>query len=153
MNGFWLLTALIIICPLAIYAGFLLQKLRAQQHKKLELEKQAQAGIAKRTKKIRDSVETIARMMVEQDLNISEGSIRIGKMLEGWPGKSYDFEGDYTQLFTLFRKANEFAILDERKELAKQDLMRQDYQRELLEAEYKEKVLEDAKRLLGHSWT
>lgn len=137
----WLLLALAlgIILPLAAYAWKLRRALHAQR---VALD---QVG-AKGREDARHSSRVLARAMLEDDLNVTEGAIRIKVMLD-YLLPCAERPGRFPAIYALFDAAEGFARGPARKALPLTERWRQDQARQKLEAEYREQVLAEARLL------
>ena len=129
--------AFLIIAPLGYYAGTLLYKLKQQNIKK----EQVRLG---RVDTITDSIIVIVKAMQQQQCELSEGVIRIVRLLEALPISPQPvYRNDYPHTYSLFTEVSSFAILEERKQLPKKERMAQDLKRGQIESEFESKVLEE----------
>jgi len=139
----WIAIALgaIIIVALSIYAGRLLFLLQAQN-------KRQQAAKHKRIENITQSIQTIAFAMHQQQCELSEGAIRICKLLEALPLNPLpDFQGSYPALHELFDKIKHYPTHDERKALSKAERRKQDKERGQFESELESAILGETELL------
>ena len=149
MDNNWiiaLVVAIVVIVPLAYYAGSLLKQLARQNAL------QQEAIIAKRQahqthdKKILDSVVIITRAMEEEQCDYSEGCWRLSVLLDSLKLSS-DLNQQFPAIFELYNEIKELSILEDRKQLAKKQRMKEDYQRMTAEAKLRDKIAEEVKSL------
>ncbi|WP_340681061.1 DUF2489 domain-containing protein [Paraglaciecola sp.] len=127
--------AVVIIIPLAWYAGGLLYKLRQQQHNIKKVRTQ-------RLNKITESIRVIAMAMEQQQCNFSEGCIRLYHLLECLPpADKADFSIIYSGIYTLYEEVKDLATHLERKQLSREELNRQDAHRVDKETLFAAKIL------------
>ncbi|MFZ7223041.1 DUF2489 domain-containing protein [Avibacterium avium] len=128
---------LLIIVGMAAYAVKLLRALKSQ-NQALE-----NARLA-RVKRLKESIEIIARAMQNGDCNLSEGVIRLKMLLDplGIKITSYPAMGE------LYEVVKEMPTHQARKELKKNERMRLDLTRESAEAELESKILLELDQLL-----
>ena len=147
MSAGWMVlmgSGCLVVLALAIYAGQLLYRLRVQQVQQLE---QQQRAIAGRKVHITDSVQIIAKAMQRQECDLSEGTIRIVKLLAAIPAEPQDWPALYPELHTFYGKIQHMPILDARRALAKQARMQLDLQRLRYEAEHGERMQQEISQL------
>ena len=136
-----ILCALSIICGLSFYAGRLLFKLSEQQ-------KKATSVRNARIHSIIDSIQLIAKAMEQQQCNLSEGSIRIVKLLEALPvSNPPDYGEHYPVLFKLFEHVADLPTHEARKALSRKERDAQDEAREELEAQLEADILKEVSKL------
>ncbi|SUB23410.1 DUF2489 domain-containing protein [Avibacterium avium] len=128
---------LLIIVGMAAYA---VKLLRALKNQKQTLEN---ARLA-RVKRLKESIEIIARAMQNGDCNLSEGAIRLKMLLDPLGLKITT----YPALAELYDVVKEMPTHQARKELKKNERMRLDLTRESAEAELESKILLELNQLL-----
>ncbi|MFZ7108895.1 DUF2489 domain-containing protein [Avibacterium avium] len=128
---------LLIIVGMTAYAVKLLRALKSQ---KQTLEN---ARLA-RVKRLKESIEIIARAMQNGDCNLSEGAIRLKMLLDPLGLKITT----YPALAELYDVVKEMPTHQARKELKKNERMRLDLTRESAEAELESKILLELNQLL-----
>jgi len=135
----------LIILALAVYAGRLLYRVKAQQVQQLNQQNEA---IAARKVRITESVQIIAKAMGSEECDLSEGTIRISKLLAAIPAaEPVDWALEYPELHAFYDKIKHMPIMDERSALAKKERMQLDLDRFRFEGEYAERVQQDVVRL------
>ncbi|MFQ1049722.1 DUF2489 domain-containing protein [Avibacterium paragallinarum] len=128
---------LLIIVGMTAYAVKLLRALKSQ---KQALEN---ARLA-RVKRLKESIEIIARAMQNGDCNLSEGAIRLKMLLDPLGLKITT----YPALAELYDVVKEMPTHQARKELKKNERMRLDLTRESAEADLESKILLELNQLL-----
>lgn len=129
--------AVALIVFLASYACFLLYKLRLQNQRKRLLAHQ-------RYEKTADSIRVIALAMAQQQCNLSEGCIRLVRLLESLPFKQpATLSGQYPGVYALYQEVKDLPTHARRNELSRAERNRQDTAREEKEAEYSTLILTD----------
>ncbi|MFZ7306441.1 DUF2489 domain-containing protein [Avibacterium avium] len=128
---------LLIIVGMTAYAVKLLRALKSQ---KQALEN---ARLA-RVKRLKESIEIIARAMQNGDCNLSEGAIRLKMLLDPLGLKITT----YPALAELYDVVKEMPTHQARKELKKNERMRLDLTRESAEAELEAKITLELDQLL-----
>lgn len=127
---------LLVIAGLGVYAGKLVYQLQQQNARQ-------QAAREKRLQVMFESIHTIARTMQQQQCNVSEGTIRICRLLKALPEESYDYSQSYPAIYTLFSAVSGFAILEDRKSLSKSQRYAEDKAREAIEEQHESLVLKE----------
>jgi len=147
MDNNWIIAlvlALVVIVPLAFYAGSLLKQLSRQNA--LEQEAIAAKLHAHQThdKKIFDSVIIIARAMEEEQCDFSEGCWRLSVLLDSLKLSS-ELNKQFPAIFELYNEIKDLSILEDRKQLAKKQRMKEDYQRMTAEAKLRDQIAVEIK--------
>ncbi len=135
---FIIILALLIILALSGYALSLLFKLHKQK-------KFIQDAKKERFLNIKNSIDIIARSMLAEQCNLSEGVRRLKPLLDvlGQPKLNR-----YSAMWTLFKVVEEMPILEERQQLARNQRMKLDLKRESAEEKYKEEIKSEIRQLL-----
>lgn len=144
--------AVLIVLALAGYAGWLHWKLyrhrRALAAQQAEYERQKTAH----EDYLIDSIQIIARNMVDEDLNISEGAIRLKHLLDGL-GLEDQERARFSALDELYDKVRDFDTHDARKALPVKERLQQDRAREAHERVHRTRVLETARVLIDYRFS
>lgn len=136
----------LIIVALAAYAGSLLYRLRAQ---KVQLQRQQDEAVAARKERITESVQIIAAAMQREECELSEGTIRIVKLLNAIPSaEPVNWSETYLNLYAFYDKIKDMPILDARAALEKKARMQFDLDRFRFESEFSELVKGDVEQLV-----
>ncbi|WP_233112703.1 DUF2489 domain-containing protein [Aggregatibacter actinomycetemcomitans] len=132
-----LIAAVCIVAGMIGYAVYLLLALQKQK-KALQLARQ------NRINRIKESLEIIAKAMLNGDCNLSEGVLRLKMLLEpvGIALKNYP------AMWQLYEMVEGMPTHNARKELKKNERMRLDLRRESAEAELESKIKLELHRLL-----
>lgn len=139
----WVLIGLgaVVIVSLGIYAGQLLSKLKVQKEKQQQKREE-------RLVNINQSIQTIAFAMLQQQCNLSEGAIRIFKILESVPIIPLpDYGAQYPALFKLYEHVKELPTHEARNQLSKKERRLQDRDREQQESELESQILHELESL------
>lgn len=139
----WIIVVLagIILVGLALYAGKLLSQLNSQN-------KRQQAVRDKRIKTMRESIQTIAFAMHQQQCDLSEGVIRICRLLDALPLNPLpDYAAKYPNVHALFDKVRNYPTHEARALLSKQERRAQDKEREQFESELESAILKETEVL------
>ena len=134
---FLLIAAVIIIAGMVGYAAYLLLALQKQKKALLQARRN-------RIHRIKESLEIIAKAMLNGDCNLSEGVLRLEMLLEP-VGMSLKH---YSAMWRLYETVEDMPTHEARRELKKNERMRLDLQRESTEAELESKIKSELNRLL-----
>jgi hypothetical protein len=134
---FLLIAAVIIIAGMVGYAVYLLLALQKQKKALLQARRN-------RIHRIKESLEIIAKAMLNGDCNLSEGVLRLKILLEP-VGMSLK---NYSAMWRLYETVEDMPTHEARRELKKNERMRLDLQRESTEAELESKIKSELNRLL-----
>lgn len=151
LTFYFIIAAVGIILPLAIYAGYLLRKVKAHQQQQEKAAKEAtkaqQANLYAHDQKIYSSVGIIAKAMKEQQCDYSEGCWRISVLLDSLKTQE-PLNSQFPAIFELYEGIRHLSILDERKQLAKRDRMKQDLERMKLETKLADSITKELDLLI-----
>lgn len=139
----WILLALgaAIIVGLSIYAGRLLFLLKAQNDRNHKARQ-------KRIDSMTISIQTIAFAVQQQQCDLSEGAIRICRLLEAMPlDPQPDHAQHYPALHSLFHKVKEYPTHAARQALSKSERREQDKERGQIESELESEILVEVEKL------
>ena len=150
LTAILLIIAALIVISLAVYAGNLLSQLATQkktQTAQLIVQEQL---VFNRNEKIAESIRLIAKAIVEQQCEISEGAIRIARLLETFHhiGDGH-FPAAYPSLHDLDQRLAQFPTHQGYKDLKRQQRMRFDVQRAQWEGELKQLITQECENLLN----
>ncbi len=134
---FLLILALLIVLSMAAYAVSLFVKLHRQK-------KQLKQAQQQRYRTVIDSIEVIAKAMQSEQCDLSEGVLRLKPLLDVIGKKLAAFEA----MWALYQVVEEMPILDERKNLKRNERMKLDLLRESKEAELAQNIQEELRQLL-----
>jgi hypothetical protein len=143
---FW--AAVGLVAALSITAGYYLWQLyqlrRRQQAQLLE----QQTALRERRDKVKLSVQRLAMATLDENLTLTEASMRIGVLLDSLPVAPQVRE-KYRAFFLLAEKTAHIPILEQWKRLSRQEQREFDKQRIAAEQEYGDFVKDAAKLLLS----
>ncbi|NTS78665.1 DUF2489 domain-containing protein [Catenovulum sp. SM1970] len=145
--GILIAAAFLIIAGLSFYAGRLLFLLKKQKEKQQKAEQAFVEKIQQRRQFQQDSIRTIAKAVVEEQCELSEGAIRICVLLDNAAAREQAFASEYPSFYQLYNNIKSFPTHEARKELSKKERMRQDMQRWNWEGELKDGMLAEAEKL------
>ncbi|KAF0810571.1 hypothetical protein A167_00851 [Alcanivorax sp. S71-1-4] len=136
----WWIAALLTVLALTLYAAVLWRRVWHRQQQRLA-QTQARQGM------LIDQLEVLARAVVQQQVNVTEGALRLATLLDLLvvsPAQPVDLAA----IHRLADAASTLAIGERRQALPRPERRAQDRQREALEAEQGEAVTNAARRLL-----
>lgn len=124
--------ALAIIIALAIVAWRLQKKVKVQQQAQLKQQQAEEQEQRKKRAYITESIQVIAMNVIQQDLNLSEATIRCKVLLDALY-LTPEQRQPYAILETVYEQISQFATHQARKTLSKPERIRQDVAREAVE--------------------
>lgn len=130
-----------IILGLAIYACRLLFLVKAQSQKQ-------QKTREKRINNIQQSIQTISFAMLQQQCDLSEGVIRICRLLEALPLNPLpDYTARFPAIYQLFELVKDYPTHEVRAAQPKATRRQQDKERQEYESELENKILKEVELL------
>ncbi len=130
-----------IVLGLGIYAGRLLFLVKVQNQKQ-------QVARDNRISNIQQSIQTIAFAMVQQQCDLSEGVIRICRLLEALPLNPLpNYTERYPAVYQLFDLVKDYPTHEARAAQSKATRRKQDKERQEFESELENKILKEAELL------
>ena len=149
INTYVLVAAGLIIAVLVIIAGYYLYQLQQLRVRQKHAEEEAQRFALEQTERNRKSIKIIAQGLLDEQLTLTEGCIRITVLMENLP-----IEGNVREEFSAFRllaaATSHIPILEDWKKLKAKQKLEFDRQRKSLESDHREFVLDAARRILEH---
>lgn len=146
--AFW--AALLLVSALAGYATYLWQKLRDQQVQLKAQTEQLQADLQSKNLEARQSIQIIARALLQKDLSDTEAAMRIGFLSQQVIATEAE-----EQQFEVFRQLAEatayIPILDDWAMLEKSEKRRLNAERKNIEAKYADFIQAGAQQLVSIS--
>lgn len=137
LRFFLLILAILIVLSLLGYAISLVFKLQKQK-------KQIQQAKNARYQKVAESIEIITQAMLAEQCDFSEGVLRLKPLLDVLGLKL----ARYPAMWALYETVMDMPILDERKNLKRNERMKLDLTREAKEAELSELIKAECHKLL-----
>ena len=137
----------VIVFVLATYLGFLLNKLRIQKQVNELREKELEQLRSQREMSIKEIIIILSRAVINKQCEVSEGCLRIKKLLE-----LIDIDINLSQINAIeqvYDEIKDFAYLDERNALSKQEKFNQDKKRFAIEDKYEPAVIKACQQLLA----
>lgn len=143
-------TAVAIVIGLAIYAAYLLQKVKQQTNQQVNEQSNT---LYKRNTRLKHDIFTIAWAMKDEQCDLSEGCIRVCILIDhiyeqaGQPTTDLENRDNFLEklpgIAALYEKIKDLPTHEKRKKLDKRELRKQDFQRWKDEAEHKPQILQD----------
>lgn len=124
----------LIVLGLSVYLGILYGRLRRKRQDLARLEMQAERNQAERESGICQSLETLALVIIQEQCEPTEGCIRVKRLMD-----EIDYLREREELAVfheMYEEVKELAILQEYKDLNKQERFRQDNLRYGIEEKY-----------------
>jgi len=148
LTDYWIyiVLALAVIIPLAVYAGSLLSKLKAQTQQQAAAEKAKKDAHKVHDTKVLTSVVIIARAMKAEQCDVAEGCWRLSVLLDSLKLSS-ELEAQFSSVYQLYNAIKHMPILEERKKLEKKERMKLDFERMKIESELAPKIKEDVEQI------
>jgi hypothetical protein len=135
----------LIILGLAVYAGYLLLKLRKQ---KVLIEKHKRLAIEKRNANIFSNVDTLCMVGIQGQCDLSEISIRVYCIMDYVQGEQWvDFEKEFPAICELYHTVKEMARGKARLALPKRERMQQNMVRITAESRLSDAIIDELKLL------
>ncbi len=149
----WLMAAgLAVIAVLAGYAIWLLLRLRRQRRMQAATETRYAQKKAEHEDYLIDSIRIIARSMVQDDLDISEGAIRLKFLLDGL-GLPDDERSRFDSFDQLYHQIKHLDTHEARQNLTPKERFRQDKIRIQQEENHRDGVITAATTLVSYEFT
>ena len=124
----------LIVLGLSVYLGILYGRLRRKRQELARLELQAERNQAERESDICQSLQTLALVIIQEQCEPTEGCIRVKRLMD-----EIDYLKEREELAVfheMYEEVKELAILQEYKDLSKQERFRQDNLRYAVEEKY-----------------
>ncbi|KMK51715.1 coproporphyrinogen III oxidase [[Actinobacillus] muris] len=137
MRFFLIILALLILLAMAGYAFSLVLKLRHQKQQLAAAQKSRYLAVI-------DSIDVIARAMLAQQCDFSEGVLRLKPLLDVLGKKLNRF----VAMWALYETVESMPILEARQQLKRNERMKLDLTREAKEAELAEQIKLELRQLL-----
>ncbi|RGE48411.1 coproporphyrinogen III oxidase [Mannheimia granulomatis] len=141
---FLIVLAALILISLAGYAIHLILKLRIQKGREKALLEEAKQAQKERYLRILESIDVIAKAMMSEQCDLSEGVLRLKPLLDVLGRKL----SQYTAMWALYQVVENMPILDERKKLKRNERMKLDLEREAKEVELESDIKIECYQLL-----
>ena len=138
----------LIVLSLSVYFGILAGKVNIQKKQIEKATKEAVEKAHKRELSILESIEIISKGVIQDQCEISEGCLRIKNLKDQLEYFSTDL--DLSSFDQMYSEIEQFATLEARKALSKQERFDQDKKRFKVESEYEDKIKEASKNLLDY---
>ncbi len=147
----WLVLGGLIIAVLAGVAIYLHWKLHQLNKKQAELKAAQDAKAKEKLDYINNSIQILAKGMIDDQLTLTEGSIRIS-MLLSYLSEAEAHKKEFIAFYQVADKTAHIPILEEWKKLPAKQRLQFDKERQVVEAEYEDFVVDAAKRIIGRQF-
>ncbi|MFA0812940.1 DUF2489 domain-containing protein [Microbulbifer epialgicus] len=148
----WLLIlAAAIIFVLAIVAGYYLRKLAVAQKKQAEQLAELEKAAEDQRKRVNDSIQIIARTLLDDGVGLTEASIRIRVLLDALQ-VGEEVKEEFVAFYTIAEKTSHIPILKDWKQLPRKKQFQFELEMAQVEADYKDFAMDAAKRIVGRSF-
>lgn len=141
-----IVVGVLIVVVLTAVAVYYLLRVRAVERERGELLEQQEIEKQKQRLQVNKSIQILAQGMIEEQLTLTEGAIRISALLSSI-GVNDQVREEYGAFFLLASATEHIPILDAWKQLSTKKKLHFDAQREQLEADHREFVLDAAARI------
>lgn len=147
--------AVVIVVVLACIAARLVYKVyclnQSRAHKIAELQKAETTAIREQRERINKSIQILARALFQDELTLTEASIRISHLLDQL-NVSDMVKTEFSAFYQLRQRTEHIPILTEWKKLSAKEQRVFDKERMQQEATYYDFVMDSAKRILGRQF-
>lgn len=139
----------LIIIGLAFYAGKLLWLVQQQKRQQEQDEQKRLAQQQEKKRYLRESIVLISRAMLEQQCELSEGSLRLWVLMDHWvEADKPDAVTTYPGLYQMYKVVKDMPTHQARKEQDKKLTRQQDKTRLQAEKELKDFIEADVRLIL-----
>lgn len=135
-----------IVFVLSIYLGFVFNKLKVQKKISEQKELEYQNALVKREESIIESLGILARAVINEQCDLSEGCIRIKKLKEIIP--RLEDNKDLKIFNLMYAEIEKFPTLEARNSQSASEKFNQDKERFKIEDIYKTQIVNASKTLL-----
>ncbi|WP_299587129.1 DUF2489 domain-containing protein [uncultured Microbulbifer sp.] len=148
---FVLVIAALIIFFLATLAGYYLRKLAVAQKKQAEQLAELEQAAQEQRQRVNDSIQIIARSLLDDGVGLTEASIRIRVLLDSLQVEDSVRE-EFVAFYTIAEKTSHIPILKGWKALPRKEQFQFELEMAKVEVDYKDFAMDAAKRILGRSF-
>ncbi|WP_323844471.1 DUF2489 domain-containing protein [Microbulbifer magnicolonia] len=146
-----LLVAALIVFALAVVAGYYLRKLNVAQRQQAQQLAELEQAAADQRQRVNDSIQIIARTLLDDGVGLTEASIRIRVLLDALQVEQGVRE-EFVAFYTIAEKTSHIPILQDWKKLPRKKQFQFELEMARIEEEYKDFALDAARRILGRSF-
>ena len=136
----------LIVLILTVIAVYYLLKVRSVEQERAQFIEQQEIEKQQQRVRVNKSIQLLAQGMLEDQLTLTEGCIRISALLSSL-GVNDQVREEYGAFFLLASATEHIPILDAWKQLSTKKKLHFDTQRQQLEADHREFVLDAAERI------
>lgn len=146
-----LVAAILIIVVLAAVAAWLWHRVYRQSRRNRQMEREYQQRASDQRERINDSIRILARAVGNDEVTLTEASIRIRVLLDSLEADEAVRE-EFAAFYQLADDTAHIPILDQWKQLSPRDQHRFHREREQIEARHYDAVQDAAKRIQGRTF-
>ncbi len=146
-----LLFACLVVVVLASVAGYYLLQVRAMQKRQAQQLAQLQAEGEAQRQRVNRSIQIIAQGLLDDQLTLTEGAIRIKVLLDGLSVED-EVQARYAAFYQLAKATDHIPILEAWKALSTRQKLAFDREREQLESDHREFIIDAAQRIKGEQF-
>ncbi len=151
MNTVWIIAALVVIALLAGIAVYYLREVHKLDQRRAEQRKELEEFSNERREHANLSIQVIAGSIVEDQMTLTEGAIRLRGLLESL-GADEAIQEEFTAFYQLAKATEHIPIMEEWKKLKIKQKLSYDSERETQEKTHRDFVLDAAKRIKGRTF-
>lgn len=145
-----LILAVLIVVVLAAVAGYYLYQLHLLNEKRQADAEAYQQHIDEQAERNRKSIKIIAQGLIDDQLSLTEGAIRIRVLMDNLPIEQA-IKTEFSSFYLLADATAHIPILEAWKKLNTKQKLEFDRERQKIESDHKEFVIDAAKRIINHS--
>jgi len=151
MNMWLIIVAVVVVVALLAVAGYYLLQVRELNARRAAQRKEVERFAIEKREHANLSIQIIAGSLSEDQMTLTEGAIRISKLLDTFGLEPAVLE-EFTAFHQLTRATEHIPIMDAWKQLKTKQKLVLDKERTELEVVHKEFVLDAAKRIKGRTF-
>lgn len=151
VHGALIAGAILIVLVLAAVAVYYHLKLRELERKRQQQREALQEQGRQQRERVNKSIQIIAQGIVDEQLSLTEGAIRIKVLLDGLSADEQARQA-FAAFYQLAAATDHIPILEAWKALSTKQKLHFDSQRQQLEADHREFVMDAAQRIIGQEF-
>jgi hypothetical protein len=152
VTTFWIIAFIIgalIIAGLAYYAGTLLRQVKDQNAKVAEYNAKLKAQQEQKNTKLADSVNLIAKAMIQKQCEYSEGCLRVWVLMSQYVFESEsNIELEYPAILKMYNVVKDMPTHDARKKYSKKEIFKMDSARWQAEKDLEIEIQKDLEKVV-----
>ncbi len=148
----WLLVAAaLIVFALTVVAGYYLRKLNVAQKQQAQQLAELEQAAADQRQRVNDSIQIIARTLLDDGVGLTEASIRIRVLLDALQ-VGQGVREEFVAFYTVAEKTSHIPILQDWKKLPRKKQFQFEREMAKVEEEYRDFALDAARRIIGRAF-